>query len=114
MGLQPVSETGYIVATEVTFWHLLMRLGGNRLLWWLVIINMMRCNEQQNAHPKHNPTHQLDDAIKYHSHNNQCPKLSKGEILPGIRRTGQGDAEQPCGFFHQLFKVTALVQGGGG
>ncbi len=109
MCLQPVSETGYIVATEVTFWRLLMRLCRNRLLWWLVIINMMRCNEQQNAHPKHNPAHQLDDAIKYHSHNNQCPKLSRGEILPGTRLSGQGVAEQSCGFFHQQLKVTALV-----
>jgi hypothetical protein len=69
----------------------------------------MRCNEQQKANPKYNPAHQLDDTIKYHSHNNQCPKQSRGEMLPGTRRSGQGGAAEICLIFRLLLKVAALA-----
>jgi predicted dehydrogenase len=50
---------------------------------------MMRRNQQQKAHAQYNPAHQLDDTIKYHTHNNQCPKESRGEMLPGTWRLRQ-------------------------
>gem|GEM_PF-1226701 len=106
--MQPVSETGYILASHITIIEsgLFFLHCGNRF-WRLIVINMMGNKKQKNGETKHCPTKQLNDPCKYNRHNslNKIGRLNSTDedlTSPGAQRKYSGETFQQLMFFSAI------------
>lgn len=70
---------------------MLHRLHG---FWGLIIIDMMRRNQQQNGNGQHDPTNQFNNTCKYGRHYRNTLLPDRVQMLPGGYRKASAKIER--------------------